>query len=121
LRAASSLRTDGVIVMDTWPTNGGAKGGRLWHRTDLGGSAIMGCRLLALRVTSRQCSISVALGAKRTLSALGSQNWIYEYTPVLIPHTAPHQEIFSEKFVAKNSRTKIGIQAHLLTKSQTTT
>jgi hypothetical protein len=36
---------------------------------------------LYLRFTSRQRSISVALGVKRTLSALRSQNWIYEYTP----------------------------------------
>jgi hypothetical protein len=33
-RSLSSLRTDGVGVMDAWPTNDGAKGGLLLARSD---------------------------------------------------------------------------------------
>jgi hypothetical protein len=37
--------------------------------------------LLALRAVSRQCSISVAFGAKRTFGEQRSPNRIYEYVP----------------------------------------
>jgi len=40
------------------------------------------CRLLAHRVNARQRSLSVALGAKRTLTEPRVQNRIYEYTPL---------------------------------------